>query len=232
MHTLDTANPIILSNNSGTAAYQGFEGSMTAVFVGDFSGDGWPDIITGSDGVAYSGTIGGRTRYWKNTGNAAESVRHELALLRDESSRPARPARRRAIQARPASSPRAAAPVRVRANLAVSPPQIGDFDMGLQLDYDHDPSNTLDMVYTNGNTASEFYIFPNRATPGDRRRLRHGRLGRARDAGGELTVSRRLHHAVVDHPGRNRDPVLPQQRRRDDLVARLHAAIDAATRRR
>ena len=32
----------------------GFEGSLTGVFVTDFSGDGWPDIITGSDGVAIS----------------------------------------------------------------------------------------------------------------------------------------------------------------------------------
>ncbi len=40
-----------------------------------------------------------------------------------------------------------------------------DFDMGFMLDYDNDPQRTKDMVFTDGNNSSSFYVFPNRATP-------------------------------------------------------------------
>lgn len=40
-----------------------------------------------------------------------------------------------------------------------------DFDVGFMLDYDHDPQRTKDMVFTDGNNSSSFYVFPNRATP-------------------------------------------------------------------
>lgn len=162
-HTLDTANPIILSTNSGTTTWQGFQGSLTAVFVTDFSGDGWPDIVTGSDAYAYSGTIGGRTRYWKNSGNAASPFGTAWPTC---STAPAtctgcsascNPAATTVVSESCGSSA-------CTTNLTASPPTFPDFDMGLMLDYDHDPQNTKDMVFTNGNTSNEFYIFPNRAT--------------------------------------------------------------------
>ena len=45
------------------------------------------------------------------------------------------------------------------------PPTFGDFDIGFMLDYDHDPDTTKDMVLTNGNNTSEFYVFANRSSP-------------------------------------------------------------------
>ncbi len=162
VHTLDTANPINLSTNNGT--YSGFEGAMTAVFVSDFSGDGYPDIITGSDGFAYgSGDLGGRTRYWKNTGNANAPFGKNWPTC---SSNPAA-----CTNCSASCNPNATTNIsnscgsQYCAATFGTTPTFPDFDMGLQLDYDHDPNNTLDMVMTNGNTANEFYIFPNRVSP-------------------------------------------------------------------
>ncbi|NVB79473.1 MAG: hypothetical protein HOV81_13845 [Kofleriaceae bacterium] len=162
VHTLDTANPILLSTTSST--YKGFEGSLTAVFVHDFSGDGWPDIITGSDGVAYSGLIGGITRYWKNTANATDPFgKNWPSCATTQSS-----CTTCSSTCNPGSTlqlSQSCGTSGCSANLTTSPPKFGDYDMGLMLDYDHDPQNTVDMVFTNGNTANEFYIFPNRASP-------------------------------------------------------------------
>jgi hypothetical protein len=162
VHTLDTANPLVLSTSSGT--YPGFEGSMTAVFVHDFSGDGWPDIITGSDAFAYSGSIGGRSRYWRHTGNTLNPYGTNWPSC---SSNPAactncsatcNPSPTQKLSESCGSSGCAAQP-------SASPaPKFGDFDWGLMIDYDHDPQRTRDMIFTNGNTTSDFYIFPNRAS--------------------------------------------------------------------
>ena len=162
IHTLDTANPISLSTTSGS--HPGFEGALTGIFVYDFSGDGYPDIITGSDGFAYGSTNGGRTRYWKNTGNATSPFGSNWPAC---SSNPLTCA-----GCSSTCNPDATAKLSENCgspfcadNLAASPPQFPDFDMGLMLDYDHDPSHTKDIVYTNGNTSNQFYIFPNRASP-------------------------------------------------------------------
>jgi hypothetical protein len=161
VHTLDTANPIILSTSSGT--YPGFEGSLTGVFVTDFSDDGWPDIITASDGAAISGGRGGRTRYWKHTGNTSTpfgtawpSCSGAAATCTNCSS---------SCNPNPTSKLSETCGSNGCKNLSTSPPQFGDFDTGFFINYDKDPQNTKDIVLTNGNDASEFYIFPNRATP-------------------------------------------------------------------
>ena len=161
-HVLDTANPIVMSTSSGT--YPGFEGGMTAVFAYDFSGDGYPDIITGTDGFAYSGTIGGRTRYWQNSGNASTpfgktwpSCATTVATCAGCTSS-CNPSPTQKLSESCGSSSCAGNP-------SAAPPTFPDFDMGLMLDYDHDPSRTKDMVMTNGNTGNAFYIFPNRASP-------------------------------------------------------------------
>ena len=160
-HTLDTANPISLSTSSAT--YPGFEGSLTGVFVFDFSGDGYPDIVTGSDGVAYSSALGGRTRYWKNTGNAATPFGKSWPTCS------ATPATCAGCSATCNPSPTSKMSESCgSANCAfpsASPPTFGDFDIGFMLDYDHDPDTTKDMVLTNGNNTSEFYVFANRSSP-------------------------------------------------------------------
>lgn len=162
VHLLDTANPIRLSTSN--PSYPGFEGSLTAVFVYDFSGDGFPDIISGSDAFAYNGTIGGRTRYWRHTGDPANPFGTNWPSC---SSAPAsctgcnascnpEPTKRLSNSCGSSSC---------AADLSSSPPRFADFDMGLMLDYDNDPQRTKDMVMTNGNQLNEFYIFPNRASP-------------------------------------------------------------------
>lgn len=155
-HMLDTASPISMSTSNAT--YPGFEGGLTAVFAYDFSGDGYSDIITGTDGFAYSGTIGGRTRYWLNSGNASTPFGKSWPTGCSTPSSSCNPNPTTKLSESCGSSS-------CTENLTTRPPQFPDFDMGLMLDYDHDPSRTKDMVMTNGNTGNEFYIFPNRASP-------------------------------------------------------------------
>ena len=161
-HSLDTGNPLILSTKSAT--YPGFEGALTAIFVYDFTLDGHNDIITGSDGVAYSGTIGGRTRYWKNTGNATTPFGTNWPTCSTT------PATCAGCSATCNNNPtqklsESCGTGSCSANLGVSPPAVRRLRHGLMLDYDHDPQRTKDIVMTNGNTANEFYLFPNRASP-------------------------------------------------------------------
>lgn len=166
-HTLDTANPLSLStsDSSGTI-YDGFEGAMTGLFVHDFSLDGYPDLITASDGYSWSGSIGGRTRYWKNTGSSANpfgtnwpSCSANTATCSDCSAS-CNPEPTTHISESCGSA--ATCPA---GSTALNPPQFPDFDMTFMIDYDHDPQRTKDPVISNGNTANEFYIFPNRASP-------------------------------------------------------------------
>ena len=160
-HTLDTANPISLSTSNAT--YPGFEGSLTGVFAFDFSGDGYPDIVTGSDGVAYSAALGGRTRYWKNTGNAATPFGKSWPTC---SATPATCAGCSATcNPSPTTKMSESCGNANCANQFATPPTFGDFDIGFMLDYDHDPERTKDMVLTNGNNTSEFYVFANRSSP-------------------------------------------------------------------
>ena len=161
-HTLDTANPLSLSTSSGT--YPGFEGSLTALFVHDFSGDGWPDIITASDAFAYSGSIGGRSRYWKHTGNPSAPYGNNWPACSTN------PASCTGCNASCNPNPtqklsESCGSSGCGYNTSTSPPKFGDFDMGMMIDYDRDPQGTKDMVITDGNTSSAFFIFPNRAAP-------------------------------------------------------------------
>lgn len=158
---LDTANPISLSTTSAT--YPGFEGALTAIFVHDFSGDGYPDIIAGTDAFSYNAAGGGRTRYWKNTGNSATPFGMNWPTCS------ATPASCVGCSATCNPSPTAilsnsCGTSGCASNLAATPPTMPDFDMGIMLDYDHDPSNTKDMIMTNTNPGNEFYVFPNRAS--------------------------------------------------------------------
>lgn len=162
VQTLDTENPLYLS--TGNSTYPGFEGSMTAVFVHDFSGDGWPDIVTGSDAFAYSDKIGGRSRYWKHTGDPANPYGTNWPSCSSD------PANCTGCKSTCNPNPttklsESCGDGNCSAKLTSKPPQFGDFDWGLMLDYDHDPQRTLDMIFTNGNTTDDFYIFPNRASP-------------------------------------------------------------------
>ena len=162
VHTLDTTSPLSLSTSNGT--YPGFEGSLTALFVHDFSGDGWPDMITASDAFAYSGAIGGRARYWRHTGNPTNPFGNNWPTC---SSTPATCAGCSAT-----CNPNPTNKLSESCGngncgylTSLSPPQFGDFDWGLMLDYDHDPQRTKDIVITDGNTSSAFFVFPNRASP-------------------------------------------------------------------
>lgn len=161
VHVLDTANPISLSTSS--SKHPGFSGSLTGVFVYDFSGDGWPDIITGSDGVAYSNAIGGQTRYWRHTGNASTPYGSNWPSCSSapsscknctSSCNPDPTSRMSESSGNPNVT-----------DTSASPPEFGDFDIGFMINYDNDPDGTEDMVLTNGNNTGEFFLFPNRATP-------------------------------------------------------------------
>ncbi len=54
------------------ASYQSIEfpGGATSVLVADFSGDGKPDLIVGTDNWNYNSGNGGESRYWVNNGTA------------------------------------------------------------------------------------------------------------------------------------------------------------------
>src|SRR5690606_14612634 len=133
------------------------------VFVHDFSGDGWPDIITGSDGVAYSSSIGGRTRYWRHTGNATTpygskwpSCSSAPATCKNCSS---------SCNPEPTSKMSESSGNPNVTDTSSSPPEFGDFDIGFMINYDNDPDGTKDMVLTNGNNTGELFLFPHRASP-------------------------------------------------------------------
>ncbi len=137
-HVLDTANPISLS--SATVPY-GFEGSLAAVFMYDFSLDGKVDIVTGSDNNTISGGSpanlgGGRTRYWANTGSAVTPF--TLAPTQKLSEAGA-------------------------VNLAATPPKYLDMDVGFLLNYDNDPAMTKDIFWFDGNGTGAL-LQPNRAS--------------------------------------------------------------------
>ncbi|MBL0217474.1 MAG: VCBS repeat-containing protein [Myxococcales bacterium] len=185
VHTLDTATPIVLSTSNGT--YPGFEGSLTGVFVNDFSGDGYPDIVTGSDGVAYSASLGGRTRYWKNTGDPANPFGKNWPTC---SSAPASCTNCSATcNPNPTTKMSESCGNANCANQYATPPTFGDFDIGFMLDYDHDPKSTRDMVLTNGNNTSEFYVFANRASPATYAACGNVVSGTLPTPASELTVS-------------------------------------------
>ncbi|MDB4959438.1 MAG: Tfp pilus assembly protein tip-associated adhesin PilY1-like protein [Myxococcales bacterium] len=186
VHTLDTANPLVLSTNS--AGHPGFQGGLTGVFVYDFSGDGYPDIITGSDSFGYDSNNGGRTRYWKNTGVAATPFGTAWPTC---SATPSTCASCSAT-----CNPDATTKISESCgdnsctkNLGATPPTFPDFDMGLLLDYDHDPYSTKDIVFTNGNTSDEFYIFPNRADSANYAGCGTAASGTLAIPNSELTVS-------------------------------------------
>lgn len=161
VHLLDTDNPLVLSTTSTT--YPGYEGALTGVFVSDFSGDGWPDIITGSDGASYNAGIGGRTRYWRHTGDASQPYGTNWPSC---SPTPATCTWCSATcNPNPTTKMSESCGSTNCANLTSTPPKFGDFDVGFMLDYDNDPQGTLDMALTNGNNTGEFYLFPNRASP-------------------------------------------------------------------
>ena len=124
---------------------------MTAVFAYDFSGDGFPDIVTGSDNFAYGTNLGARTRYWKNTGNSSAPFGTAWP----------------ACSTGPATCAGCSATCNPNPTAHLSEYGVPgtDFDMGLILDYDHDPYFTKDIVYTDGNSSNQFYLFPNRTTP-------------------------------------------------------------------
>jgi type IV pilus assembly protein PilY1 len=150
-HTLDTANPIILSTSSST--YPGFEGALTAMLVHDFSGDGYADIITAGDSLSYNSALGGLSRYWANTGNALTPFGTSWPTC----------------STTPASCTGCTAttcnPTRTTA-LSNNGAPASDFDFGLVINYDNDPSGTKDVILTDGaGGALDFYVFANRSSP-------------------------------------------------------------------
>jgi hypothetical protein len=158
VHTLDLANPISLSTSSST--HPGFQGGVTALFVSDFSGDGEKDIVIGSDSFGYDSGNGGRTRYWKNTGVPATPFGNG-GWPTSCSSSPTSSCNPDPTQ----KISESCGSTSCTPNTSASPPTFPDFDMGMMIDYDHDPVGTKDLIMTNGNTSSDFYVFPNRAQP-------------------------------------------------------------------
>ncbi|MGE0549015.1 MAG: hypothetical protein AB7R00_18230 [Kofleriaceae bacterium] len=148
-HMLDTANPISLSTSNGT--YGGFGGAATAVFVEDFTLDGLPDLITASDGLSYASGLGGNAYFWANTGDAAKPYGKNWP----------------SCSTTPATCAGCSATCNPNRNVAISNhgSPADDFDLGMVLDYDHDPAGTKDVLLTDGaGGALDFYVFPNRAS--------------------------------------------------------------------
>lgn len=133
-HVLDTSNPIVLSSSTAPV---GFEGSLAAVFMYDFSLDGRPDIFTGADNNTYGSGLGGRTRYFQNTANAAAPF---------------------------SLTPTAKPSENGTLNLAATPPKMSDMDVGFMINYDNDPAMTKDMFFTDGNNTGSNFVVPNRAS--------------------------------------------------------------------
>jgi hypothetical protein len=107
-----------------------FIGAATVVLTGDFSRDGLPDLVVGTDGNLYgsASNIGGKTFYYQNNGTAtpfADGVTQQLSDY----------------------------------NAATGPT---DFDTGFVFNYDNDPSNTPDIMISDGNSLNTYYIFANR----------------------------------------------------------------------
>ncbi|HUQ02359.1 MAG TPA: FG-GAP-like repeat-containing protein [Kofleriaceae bacterium] len=111
--------------NAGSYQSITFAGAATTVFVADFSGDGKPDLIVGTDNFNYNGGSGGATRYWVNNGTGTPFTGSGAVITSPGS-------------------------------------PTGDFDVGFVFNYDHDPSNTPDMMIADGNHSSSFYVFANR----------------------------------------------------------------------
>ncbi len=110
-----------------TSSFQSmtFPGAATAILVADFSGDGKPDVIAGSDNWNFNSGNGGHSVYWVNNGTAT-----------------------------PFSG--------TGQTLTTTNNPTFDFDVGFVFNYDHDPSNTPDVMIADGNHTSSFYVFANR----------------------------------------------------------------------
>ncbi|MDX2088348.1 MAG: hypothetical protein SFX73_10885 [Kofleriaceae bacterium] len=152
-HTLDTANPLVLSTSNAT--YGGFEGSLTAVFVDDFSGDGYADIITASDALSYPSAVGGRVRYWRNSGDASRPFGTNW---------PSCVGAPQATNIPTCTTCSATCNPNPTLALAEAGAPADDFDFGFIMNYDNDPAGTKDLLLTDGaGGAADFYVFPNRA---------------------------------------------------------------------
>jgi hypothetical protein len=178
VHMLDTSNPINLSTTSST--YPGFTGSATAILASDFSGDGYADFMVAGEGAAISVSKTG-VFYWKNSGNSATPFGASWptctgvpTTCASGCSTTCNPSPQVLAMADTSSTnPTGSSHSTLTYNLnpgtstgnPLGLPVFGDFDTGILMDYDHDPSNTQDMILTNGNDVNQFYLFANRATP-------------------------------------------------------------------
>ncbi len=111
---------------SSTAQSITFQGGGTAVFVHDFSGDGKPDLVAGTDNNNYNAGNGGELFYWVNNGTA---------------------------------TPFSDASTKLSTHNATT---LIDYDVGFLFNYDHDPSNTMDVMIADGNHTGSFFIQANR----------------------------------------------------------------------
>lgn len=161
-HMLDTANPISLSTSSST--YPGFEGGLTAVFAYDFSLDGYPDLVTGSDSFAYNANNGGRARYWQNSGNPSAPFGNSWPTGCSTPNSSCNPEPTRYLSEACTTSGNNSCSPGTTTTHGYTEPTYPDFDMGIFINYDNDPTSTKDFVMTDGNTGNRFYIFPNRAS--------------------------------------------------------------------
>ncbi len=124
---------------SSTSQTITFSGGATVALAADFSLDGRPDLIVGTDnfnwptttGYNSSGHEGGKSYYYKSDADGTPfsgGVTQQLT-----------------VHAEPHD-----------AGL------LYDFDTGFVLDYDHDPESTPDFVIADGNHAANYYVFANR----------------------------------------------------------------------
>jgi len=109
-------------------------GAATAIVSADFSLDGKPDFAWGRDGVAGDCTTqGGKAYYHQNAGGATPFAAGFTTQLSEY-------------------------------NVAVpgTGVKLTDYDVGVGLDYDHDPDHTTDALIADGNNSGQYLLFANR----------------------------------------------------------------------
>jgi type IV pilus assembly protein PilY1 len=126
-----TASQFLNGVNASTAA----EGRATAIITADFSLDGKPDIVLGTD--SFQSGYGGDGYLWTNTGTSSPFTLNS------------------------AGSAAYADHIITR---GTGTGESQDFDVGFVFDYDKDPQHTPDFLMADGNTSGNYYVFADRTS--------------------------------------------------------------------